>query len=85
MFISSITIGELRRGMAMINPEVMLTGECIKYVVRAYGLRVLRVPHYEHAIDKKIAATAITHDLILVTRNTSDLTKTGVSLLNPFH
>lgn len=44
----------------------------------------LRVPQPENAIDKQIAATALTHDLILVTRNTRDFDRTGVTLLNPF-
>ena len=44
----------------------------------------LRVPHYENAIDKLIAATALIHQLTVVTRNVSDFEKTGVTLLNPF-
>lgn len=44
----------------------------------------LRVPHYENALDKLIAATALSHSLTLVTRNTKDFKKTGVPLLNPF-
>lgn len=36
------------------------------------------------AIDGLLAATALTHDLILVTRNTADFEHTGVKLLNPW-
>jgi predicted nucleic acid-binding protein len=35
-------------------------------------------------IDGLLAATALEHSLTLVTRNTSDVQHTGVSLLNPF-
>ena len=44
----------------------------------------LRAPHHENAIDKQIAATALTYGLTLVTKNTSDFRNTGVSLFNPF-
>lgn len=44
----------------------------------------LRVPHPENALDKQIAATALIHDLTVVTRNHKDSTKTGVRTLNPF-
>lgn len=36
------------------------------------------------AIDSLIAATALEHDLILVTRNESDFAETGVEILNPW-
>lgn len=44
----------------------------------------LRVPHPEHALDKLIAATALIHDLTVVTRNVDDFTGTGARVLNPF-
>ena len=36
------------------------------------------------AIDSLIAATALEHELILVTRNVSDFSGTGVEILNPW-
>jgi predicted nucleic acid-binding protein len=44
----------------------------------------LRVPNPEHEIDKLIAATALIHNLTVVTRNIKDFERTGVKLLNPF-
>ena len=44
----------------------------------------LRVPYPEHELDKLIAATALVHDLTVVTRNVVDFAKTRVPLLNPF-
>ncbi|MDN8070616.1 type II toxin-antitoxin system VapC family toxin [Burkholderia vietnamiensis] len=44
----------------------------------------LRVPHPEHSLDKLIAATALIHDLIVVTRNVDDFAGTGARVLNPF-
>jgi predicted nucleic acid-binding protein len=44
----------------------------------------LRVPHPEHALDKLIAATALIHDLNVVTRNAEGFTDTGARVLNPF-
>ena len=46
--------------------------------------RRLRVPHPENAIDKQIGATALTHGLTLVTRNTAHFSGLGVTLVNPF-
>lgn len=44
----------------------------------------LRVPRPENAIDKQIAATALTHELTVVTRNLADFEGMGLSLINPF-
>jgi toxin FitB len=44
----------------------------------------LNVPNRLPAIDGLLAATAIVHDLTLVTRNTRDVVHTGVCLFDPF-
>ena len=44
----------------------------------------LRVPNPENPLDKQIAATALIHDLTVVTRNTGHFESTGARLLNPF-
>ena len=44
----------------------------------------LRVPNPENPLDKQIAATALIHDLTVVTRNTDHFAPTGVRLKNPF-
>ena len=44
----------------------------------------LNVPDPLPAIDGLLAATALTHDLTFVTRNGSDVARTGVRIVNPF-
>jgi len=44
----------------------------------------LMSPHPQHPIDKQIAAIALIHDLIVVTRNVDDFRGTGVEIKNPF-
>ncbi|BBL76260.1 type II toxin-antitoxin system VapC family toxin [Methylomagnum ishizawai] len=44
----------------------------------------LRVPHPENPLDKQIAATALIHNLTVVTRNDKDFLGTGVKVRNPF-
>ncbi len=46
--------------------------------------RRLNVPDRLPPVDGPMAATAIVHRLTLVTRNTADVARTGVRLLNPF-
>ena len=102
LYISAITIGELRRGVEMIrhrgdNTQARRLESWLNNIVNAYQDNILdfteseaqvwgrlRTPHRENAIDKQIAATALTYGLTLVTRNTGDFANTGVSLMDPF-
>jgi len=45
----------------------------------------LNVPDPLPVIDGLLAATAIVHGLTLVTRNVSDVERTGVEVLSPWH
>jgi predicted nucleic acid-binding protein len=44
----------------------------------------LNVPNRLPVVDGLLAATAIVHDLTLVTRNTRHVAKTGALVLDPF-
>jgi predicted nucleic acid-binding protein len=44
----------------------------------------LGIPDTLPASDSLIAATALVHDLTLVTRNVRDMARTGVRILDPF-
>ena len=102
LFISVITVGELRRGVETIRhrgdkQQAEALNKWLESIIREFTENILsfteseaqiwgylRVPHYENSIDKQIAATALTHDLTLVTRNVADFSETGVKVLNPF-
>jgi predicted nucleic acid-binding protein len=102
LYLSVVTIGELRRGVEIIrhrgdNAQATRLGNWLDGVLSEFGQSILdvdaeigqlwgrlRVPHPEHALDKLIAATALIHDLIVVTGNVEDFTNTGARVLNPF-
>ena len=44
----------------------------------------LHVPDPKSERDALIAATALVHNLVVVTRNTTDFTRTGVRMLDPW-
>jgi len=44
----------------------------------------LRVPNPENPLDKQIAATALIHDLEVISRNVAHYAPTGVRVRNPF-
>jgi predicted nucleic acid-binding protein len=44
----------------------------------------LRVPNPENPLDKQIAATALIHDLVVISRNVAHYATTGVRVRNPF-
>lgn len=102
LYLSALTVGELRRGIALIRhrgdtAQAEALEQWLSTVLEDFGRYVLpvdadiaqvwgrlRVPRPEHALDKFIAATALIHDLTIVTRNVDDFSGTGAALLNPF-
>jgi predicted nucleic acid-binding protein len=102
LFLSVITIGELRQGVESIRwrgdsarvarlerwldrPTVDYADAILPFdqdMAQIWGK--LRAPHPENPLDKQIAATALIHDLTVVTRNISHYEPTGVNVESPF-
>jgi len=102
VFLSVVTIGELRRGIDLIRHRGdglqtrrlehrfgTLLEDYADYILE-FDLEIaqvwgkLRVPHPENALDKKIAATALVHDLTVVTRTKRHFDSKTVRILDPF-
>jgi predicted nucleic acid-binding protein len=102
LFLSVITIGELRQGVERIrhrgdDAQAKRLESWLDRVTTDYADAIipfdeetahiwgrLRAPHPENPLDKQIAATALLHDLIVVTRNAAHYEPTAVRLFNPF-
>jgi toxin FitB len=101
LFISVLTLGELRRGAAIkkrTDAELArrLT-EWIDGIESSFADRILAVnaaiariwgelsaDRSRPMVDTLLAATAIAHDLVLVTRNVDDMRDIQVEVLNPW-
>lgn len=102
IYLSVISIGELRRGVELIRhrgdiEQAKLLENWLERLLSDYSEKILeldtvsaqlwgrlRIPNPENSIDKQIAAIALVHDLIVVTRNITDFDSTGVATFNPF-
>lgn len=65
------------RILSLSDPVVMRWGAISGRVRRDTG-------HPPPVIDTMLAATALEHDLYLVTRNTKDVSRSGAALFNPW-
>ena len=102
LFISSLSIGEIRRGIEIVRrrgdlPQVNALETWLQTVMQQFSNHILNVDTTVAeawgamstirpipVIDGLLAATAMKHNLILVTRNVADVEGLGIQILNPF-
>ena len=106
LFVSVVTLGELRRGTALLREQTVRRAELERLIdIRVpawFGDRILPVtrPIAEkwgmldadrqlagrplNLADGLIAATALEHDLTLITRNVKDFAGLNVTMVNPW-
>jgi predicted nucleic acid-binding protein len=101
LFLSVLTIGEIRRGIDSIQrrdqARALALNRWFHALVTQHQDRILVVDREVAeawgrmnvaatlpVIDSLLAATAQVHGLTVATRNTKDLSRTGVPCLNPF-
>jgi len=100
LFISAVTLGEIQRGIERTRPrdpakaaaldawadEIAASANVLPMIVPIFRLWAKLMHGQSDTVyeDAMLAATAITHQFTLVTRNTKDFLGFGVSLLNPF-
>ena len=91
-----ITILELETGVLLIEQKDTVQGAVLPswlnaHVLPAFYDRILVVDTAVaqccaklHVPDPRIAATAIVHEITVVSRNVSDFESSGVKILNPW-
>lgn len=100
LFLSVVTLAEIQRGIELARESDLAKANQIEQwldavtetwsvlpVTGAISRRWARLQHpkpREAIEDLLIAATALEHDLVLVTRNVKDYTGLGVRWVNPF-
>ncbi len=100
LFLSAVTIGEIQAGIEITREQDDAKARELEawldQVGAAYGIlpmdaaafrRWAQLKHRKSDTlleDAMIAATALVHDLTLVTRNVRDFNALGVVVLNPF-
>jgi predicted nucleic acid-binding protein len=88
--IRSLPQGRKRRALAVWLDELSETVVCLPWdasVALRWGRLVARLRAAGRSmpiLDSQIAATALTHDLTIATRNADDFRHAGVKLTNPF-
>jgi predicted nucleic acid-binding protein len=100
IYLSVLVVGELCRGVELVRRKDTRQAALERWLTRVttdHAERILPVdgPVADQwrrltakqpgsVIDTLMAATALVHGLVLVTRNVKDVAWTGVSYLNPF-
>lgn len=100
LFVSAVTLGEIQAGIEITREQDNQKAEELETwlgrVMDSYGVLPMDVPAFREwarlmhrksdtlSEDAMIAATAIVHQLTVVTRNVRDFAQFGVNLLNPF-
>lgn len=102
LFISVLTLGEIRRGIEKLNDSKRRTHlvswlehDLLNWfganilpidleVAERWGFITASTNHHSNVIDTLLAATALTHNLKMVTRNVKDFHIPGLEIFNPF-
>ena len=98
LYVSVLTLGEIRQGIESLRRRDVIAAESLQSWLKkleiGHVLAItteiadcwgrINVPDRLPVIDGYLAATALVHDLTLVTRNVKDVERSGVKLLNPF-